>query len=197
MKKYLKSLRKSEGVILNWGEMEELLRFFIENGKSWIISQRNLHRSSAEQISSLDKKCLQSYFQTSTLDIIRISRVPRIENPEFYNVFVRAGQPIPLDFSKMAGITFIDTVLIVESEEVKTDLISLLFHECVHVVQYQILGVNIFIEQYVYGWARNSFNYFAIPLEKDAYELQHMFEVSGQSPFSVEIEVRRRLAKSI
>jgi hypothetical protein len=106
------------------------------------------------------------------------------------------GRPIPLDFTAMWGITFIDTIVLattkvgVNSER----LISLLFHECVHICQYQQLGLHAFMERYVLGWAQNGFQYKKIPLEEHAYYLQNKFETTAQ-PFSVEASVQIQLHK--
>jgi hypothetical protein len=56
----------------------------------------------------------------------------------------------------------------------------------VHVVQYGWLGVAEFTSQYVEGWAQNEFSYAAIPLEREAYELQERFDSAPQDTFSVE-----------
>ena len=71
--------------------------------------------------------------------------------------------------------------------------LALIFHECVHVAQYQILGVGEFIRRYVEGWAANGYEYASIPLEVDAYALQGRFETSPNAPFSVESDVAHRL----
>lgn len=46
--------------------------------------------------------------------------------------FVEESNGRPLDFSQMAGITFNDTVIL---SDAYSDLVSLLFHECVHLAQ--------------------------------------------------------------
>jgi hypothetical protein len=96
-----------------------------------------------------------------------------------------------MDFSRMDGITFIDTVIVVDSCWPPTD--SLMFHELVHVAQYRLLGVHEFARRYVYGWAENGFVYEAIPLEAQAFELQGRFDAHASAPFCVENEIRRSL----
>jgi hypothetical protein len=66
----------------------------------------------------------------------------------------------------------------------------------VHVVQYRILGVAAFVRRYVLGWANNGRRYEAIPLERDAYELQARFESNPGRPFSVEREAELLLLRS-
>ena len=68
-----------------------------------------------------------------------------------------------------------------------------LFHELVHAVQYELLGPEKFVELYLLGWINQGFNYAAIPLEMDTYELQNRFEADPDAPFSVKDEVSRSL----
>ena len=46
----------------------------------------------------------------------------------------------------MAGITFVNTILLSEAMLPSANLSPLLFHECVHVCQYDVLGVDAFVE---------------------------------------------------
>jgi hypothetical protein len=176
--------------------MEQLINYLIVNGKAWVKSQRESHRPKAEPLPTAAREHLSPYFDKETLESIRVRQVEHIENPEFYEVFEKAGQPIPLDFRAMEGITFIDTILIAESRMVSKDWTSSLFHECVHAVQYQVLGLDRFIEEYVRGWAKKGFDYFSIPLERQAYDLQRVFEMDKQQSFSVEIAVAMGLEES-
>ena len=83
---------------------------------------------------------------------------------------------MPMDFQTTAGITFIDCILIQERYFRIENWFPLLFHELVHVVQYDVLGTSRFATQYVTGWAEAGFVYEKIPLEVQAYALQHRFE---------------------
>jgi hypothetical protein len=98
----------------------------------------------------------------------------------------------PIDFDRNDGITFQDTVLISQARTIP-DPAALLFHELVHVVQYDVLGVDEFVRQYVRGYAAADFDYFAIPLERAAFECQQRFEAAPHAVFSVRDEVTRRL----
>ena len=167
-------------------DMEQVLNYLIENGKGWIANQREINYPISLPLSQQEKEQLQPHFSLDTLDSVRVRTVSQINNPDFYSVFEQAGQQIPLDFRQMAGITFIDTILLVESKIPASGWVSLLFHECVHVCQYKMLGVEKFVEQYVKGWAQNGFEYLNIPLEHDAYALQSQFDLSPSTPINVE-----------
>jgi len=59
-----------------------------------------------------------------------------------------------------------------------------LFHELVHVAQYQRIGVDRFLHHYVTSWAQAGFRYERIILEMHAYGLDREFSYSA-APFSV------------
>jgi hypothetical protein len=88
------------------------------------------------------------------------------------------------DFARMAAITFVDTIV---SHEPFTN--ELLFHELVHVIQYEKFRLADFADKYVRGFL-NGGSYEAIPLEKNAYQLAARFGAAPMSPYSVEAEVQ-------
>lgn len=172
--------------------MEQQLNFLIEHGRIWIISQREANRKLSIPLSQKEKEQLQPFFQPETLDSVRVRKVLQINNPDFYEDFEKSGQPIPLDFREMEGITFINTVLIAEPKIISSNWRPLLFHECVHVCQYKLLGVEKFVEEYVNGWASNDYTYENIPLEEQAYGLESKFKENPHGPFNVESIVKNR-----
>ncbi|MBW1682176.1 MAG: hypothetical protein JRF59_07060 [Deltaproteobacteria bacterium] len=76
----------------------------------------------------------------------------------------------PMERMPIAGITYDNTFFV--SRFHRTE--SLYFHEMVHVVQWQTLGVDRFLLAYGVGIFR--FGYMDCPLEKTAYELQGDFD---------------------
>lgn len=176
--------------------MENLdIEFLKKNGKLWVQSQRNALRGAANALSIAEKQILGTHFTQETLNTVRILKVAQIENPEFYKKYVLAGITIPIDFRHMVGIAFIDTVVMAEPKIAIKDWFSFLFHECVHVCQYQLLGLDNFIEEYVNSLAQNNGEYLQISLEIDAYDLQELFNISPNIPLDVETQVRRKLHK--
>lgn len=174
-------------------QIQQLVQFFTVNGTSWVKDQRARYRPSAIPLDDNTRRSLQPFFSAATLDSVRVLRVPEVENPGFYAAFVQAGQPLPLDFRQMAGITFGDVVLVSTAHAVPGESpVSLMFHELVHVVQYSNLGIDEFIRRYVIGWAAAGFDYYQIPLEQDAYTLQNAFD-QGVAPTQVELDIVRRL----
>jgi hypothetical protein len=176
---------------------ESLLSFFIDHGSLWVKSQRDRYRPVAHALSEEERLALSGFFAPEILGRARITIVPVIENPRFYWDLERVGVPAPIDFREMTGITFDGTIVVSQAQfPLPSHWTSLVFHEMVHVVQYQLLGVDEFVGQYVRGWAQNGFDYYSIPLERDAYELQACFDAAPGEVFSVAEEVASRLRKS-
>jgi hypothetical protein len=156
------------------------------------MDQRDFHYPHSIPLAPREKEILKTFYREATIERTRVRHVPCIENPPFYKDLARDRVSIPLDFSQMAGITFVDTILISDPYANIQPRISLLFHEMVHVVQYGWLGVAEFTSKYVHGWAQNGFVYAEIPLEKEAYELQKRFDSGPQIRFSVEDIVSKK-----
>jgi hypothetical protein len=175
-------------------ELIQLMEQLIDHGRHWVLEQRNRFRDRGHELQEGALSTLAKFIDYHLLKQVRIVHVPAIENPGFLeqyrSLFEQKAIPL-LDFSVMSGITFMDTILLVN--RFLDNLEGLLFHELVHVVQYDILGVDKFVELFLTGWVNQGFNYAAIPLEMDAYELQYRYESNPALPFSVSEEVNDRL----
>jgi hypothetical protein len=173
---------------------EELSQFLVEHAIQWVQSEREGHRSTARDLTEIEKSDFSPFFDSRILGITKIKIVPCIRNPGFYLQLQDMVVPGLLDFTQAAGITFKDTILVSQRYLTShTQLVPLTFHELVHVVQYQVLGVNDFIGRYVRGWVDNGLDYFKVPLEAHAYELQKRYERDVKRGFSVLAEVQRNL----
>jgi hypothetical protein len=153
----------------------------------YIEDQREAYRGNASPIDQNQKDVIASFFPESILNSTRVVVLAdqRVTNPGFYGDLVAMGfesSSLP-DFTDMAAITFVDTVVFHEPI-----VNQLLFHELVHVVQYAKLGLGEFGAKYVKGFLSGG-SYFAIPLERNAYELDARFAKAPASVFSVEDEV--------
>lgn len=172
-------------------DMNQLMALLIGQGQKWIKEQRLAYRPLGKVLPEQTVAQFSPYFETSLLKKVRLLMVPALENPGFLEAyrtsFADKGLPL-LDFTSFSGITFVDTILLVD-EFPAADPVATLFHELVHAVQYEILGPEKFVELYILGWVNQGFNYAAIPLEMDAYELQNRFEADPGESFSVRDEV--------
>jgi hypothetical protein len=166
---------------------DQQIAWIVRQVAGYIEQQRQIYRNAAVPLDGKQKSSMQRFFPASTLDSTRLVVLSgqRVSNPPFYVEVIRMGfeaGSLP-DFALMNAITFADTVIF---HETLTD--KLLFHELVHVVQYQKLGVSEFATKYVRGFLRGG-SYIAIPLEMNAYELDARFAVAPMETFSVEAEV--------
>lgn len=168
---------------------EAQLARIIQEVAQYTGQQRQTYQCRAVPLDGHQRSAMQPFFPASSLDLTRIVVLAgeRVCNPPFYPELQKMGfKPGSLpDFSLMAAITFVDTVV---SHEPLTD--RLLFHEIVHVVQYEMLGLQEFTAKYVRGFLTGG-SYAAIPLEMNAYELEARFAAAPARPFSVADVVQR------
>lgn len=180
----------------NKSRPEDLSRFLTEHAIQWVQSEREEHRPAARDLTEVEKSEFAPFFDPIVLGFAKIKVVPSISNPGFYAQLRDSHLPGLLDFTQAVGITFRDTILVSQRYlAYHSQLRPLIFHELVHVVQYEVLGVVDFIERYVKDWVDNGLDYLAIPLEAKAYELQKRYEKGLKKGFSVLDEVRQGLGR--
>ncbi len=113
---------------------------------AWVQQQRAEHRPLGAPLPEVVRSFLSDYYDTSDLDTVRWRVVPEIANPPFREEIAAqlAAEGLPaIDFGNMAGITFIDTVVLSQSRRPPdSGTPSLLLHEMAHVVQYRLLGFD-------------------------------------------------------
>lgn len=102
-------------------------------------------------------------------------------------------RPLPPPLPLVAGLTLGRTVLL-SRRWFAPDPLPLLFHELVHVAQYERLGAARFLWRYFLGWLRGGCRYRRIPLEAHAFDLQARFMEDRGRAFRVAGEVEARLA---
>jgi hypothetical protein len=154
----------------------------------YIDNQRQTYRGNASLLDNNQKTVVAPFFPQSILDSARVVVLgdQRVSNPGFYGDLITMGfEPGSLpDFTDMAAITFVDTIVFHQPIENR-----LLFHELVHVLQYEKLGVAQFAAKYVKGFLTGG-SYESIPLERNAYELDELFAKEPGDAFSVRDEVQ-------
>lgn len=166
---------------LNAGQVQ----WIVQQVAEYIGAQRSAYRPAAVPLSATQRAKMNSFFPQSALESARLL-AGQFPNPSFYAELLTMGfQPNLLpNFEEMAAITYVDTVV---SRVPFAD--RLLFHELVHVVQYQKLGLATFAAKYVTGFLTGG-SYEAIPLERNAYELEYRFVAAPTHSFSVTSEVQ-------
>jgi hypothetical protein len=154
--------------------------------QGWIDRTLADHRNRARPVASYRFPRLGAFYSTEFLASAKVVEVERVPVPPLSSFGLTGfGE---FEGRNYAGITFLDTYFVQSGEALRE---SLHFHELVHVVQWQHLGVERFVMAYAVGYLQGG-GYRANPLEVMAYDLQEYFEKGGQ-PINVEAAVRQRL----
>ncbi|MBN2069236.1 MAG: hypothetical protein JW739_06335 [Opitutales bacterium] len=153
----------------------------------WIDDLLARYENQARSVSSYGFPKLPLYYPQDLLEFAKAVVVPNVPIPPLLEMGL--GGLGDFDQNEYSGITFKNFYFVRESE---ASIESLHFHELIHVIQWNRLGVNGFLLTYAQGLAH--FGYRNSPLEKMAYQLQESFE-SSDEPFNVVTEVDRLLSK--
>ena len=147
--------------------------------REWIDGILEEHKREAVVVSSLGFRGLPQHFPQHLLDKAKVISVSSVPFPPL----LKLGLPELSHMERMplAGITYKDTFFVQESQRSE----SLHFHELVHVVQWERLGVDNFL--LAYGVGLIQFGYEGSPLERMAYILQQSFERGAVPPNLVEL----------
>jgi hypothetical protein len=144
---------------------EEQTAWIIQQVAKYTEQQRQTYRGRAVPLDSDQRSATQPFFPASLLDSTRLLVLTgeRVSNPPFYPELQRMGfDPAALpNFSFMAAITFVGTVV---SHEAFTH--RLLFHELVHVVQYEKLGLDGFAAKYLRSFLSGGSSFVALSLSR-------------------------------
>ena len=148
--------------------------------RKWIENTLEEHGANATPVISLSFPRLNIVFP---LELLAKAKVVVVNGAVPFPPLSRMGLPefSPMENMQIAGITYKDTFFV--SHLHKTE--SLHFHELVHVVQWERLGVDNFL--LAYGVGLIQFGYKDSPLEKMAYSLQTRFDTGRLSGDTVEI----------
>jgi hypothetical protein len=171
------------------------LIWLIKHGREWVENLQDRYRPLAHPLPGPLKGTLAPFFPAAILDRVQIAEVGVIQNPPFRDEAIDRGiPPNAIDFTQMEGFTLHDVVLVSMQPKPDQDPEALVFHELVHVVQYDLLGgVEEFMRRYVYGMRGAGWVYGMIPLEAMAYGYQDVFQNDKQTPFPVDQLARELL----
>lgn len=174
-------------------EIEQLRPYLIERYLQWVDEQRAILLPKARPLTNEEKSRLQGYFEERILDLARVATVDHIRNPDFYDELTKSGVPIPLDFNQAIGLALVDCILIHKQLwAYPKSALSTIFHELVHVVQIDIMGIRKHIELYADSLIQNDLQYHSVIFERQAYDLTARFD-RREIPFSVSKVVRQEL----
>ena len=143
--------------------------------RNWIDELLDTTKEKATPVSSLNFPKIQQIFPHSFLENAKVVIVP--SNPPSPPL-TSIGLYELADFESMPvdGITYKDTFFVRQGCQTE----SLHFHELIHIVQWNRLGVDNFL--LAYGIGLMQFTYRNSPLEQMAYSLQEKFDFNAKLP---------------
>ena len=173
----------------------ELLKAKVADwAEGWLRNAQQEYRAVSRALTDEEASSLRGYFGQDLLTRVRVAPVERISNPGFFGSLSGLGVPVPWDFSAEPGLSAVDTVVLSRPLVPAGSWFSVLFEECVHVQQFQTLGISKLVSRYVDALFANGFNYRNLPMEQQARELRLRFD-AGLKVFSVEQVVETALLK--
>lgn len=138
--------------------------------KDWIDQTLQAHATGAIPVSTVASQ-LQQYFPSELFSRARVVVVPRVPFPNLSEMGLTELKE--LETLDLHGVTYIDTFFVKKGMERK----PLFFHEMVHVVQWERLGVDRFLMAYGLGIVQNG--YANSEVERMAYRAQEMYEADA------------------
>lgn len=137
--------------------------------RRWIEDLLEKHANDSVPVKSIGFGRLPQYFPDDILEQAKVVTVPNVPFPPLSKL----GLPELSFMEQMAlsGITYLNTIFIHHHDRMNE---SLHFHELVHVIQWNRLGVDKFILAYGVGIVQ--FGYMQSPLEQMAFDLQQKFD---------------------
>ncbi len=153
---------------------------------SYLREQGEHYMRIAAPLSNLQKAAMWPYFSAVVLDRVRVVELngQRISNPPFYEKARVLGFENLPEWTHMDSVTLGDVILFNEKLTERA-----LFHGLVHVIQFELLGVERYSELFIRGFL-SSKHHFSVPLEAHAFSLESKFGANPSDRFSVEDRVR-------
>ena len=152
----------------------------------WVRKQQHTFYKLGEPLSDSEKEVLLPYFSPEILNQTRKVILDRVR-PLNFSAKVRLSiLKTIFRFQNLAGLTLDRCVFLTGKSALE---LSTLFHELIHVTQYQALTPRGFLRSYFQSWRDNGFSYHKISLERVAYGLTHHYETLPGKPFNVKERV--------
>ena len=160
----------------------DLREFSITVANYW---QRQADRYSpqAQSIPTAQKSILKPFFPAAILERTRVAECVQPESPPAEMLERVKSFALP-PLVHQPSIAFGD-VVVFQAKVVERSL----FHSLVHIVQYDLLGLERYFELFLRALVRKG-AYINVPFEVQAYGLDSRFAASPSQAFSVEEEVK-------
>jgi len=152
----------------------------------WISQTLAESAGKARTVASLNFPRLADYFKKDLLARVKVVFTDKVPVPPLTSW----GLPQFENFEKtnFSGITYLTTYFLVKRE---AGCESLHFHELVHVIQWELLGAERFLERYVDGFEKCKYR--DNLLEVIAYDHEARFKAGAEPAYSVEDVVCRQM----
>ncbi len=153
---------------------------------TYLRERHDHYLSSAIPLTNRQKAVMWPYFSAALLDRIRILELDgeRVPNPPFYEEARAMGLVNLPEWTHMRSLTFLEVVVFNEKLSERS-----LFHGLVHVVQFDVLGLERYTELFVRSFL-NTKLHISVPLEAHTFSLESKFAEHPAERFSVEEKVR-------
>ena len=144
---------------------------------AWVRSRRRQYRAIGRALNTDEHAALAPYFAADLLACVRVAEVDRIADSFVVRWLRAAGwSRVPGSLEWVFGMAFVDVVALrAAAAHREQRRMPLLFHELVHIAQYQRRGTYAFLFRYLRGWMVHGRVYMDIPMEQEAYALQDRF----------------------
>ncbi|MFZ0814745.1 MAG: hypothetical protein WAM78_04460 [Candidatus Sulfotelmatobacter sp.] len=165
---------------------EPQITLAIARVSAYLQEQRERYFYSASPLTQRQNTLMSPYFSAALLERIRIVELigHRLPNPPFYAEAVEFGFFNLPQIAHMASVTFLDAIVFNEKITERA-----LFHALVHAAQFQVLGLERYVNLFVRSFVNTKFH-FSVPLEAHAFSLESRFVGHPADRFSVEDQVR-------
>jgi hypothetical protein len=165
---------------------ETQITLAIARVSAYLQEQRERYFYSASPLTQRQNTLMSPYFSAALLERIRIVELigHRLPNPPFYAEAVEFGFFNLPQIAHMASVTFLDAIVFNEKITERS-----LFHALVHAAQFQVLGLERYVNLFVRSFVNTKFH-FSVPLEAHAFSLESRFVGHPADRFSVEDQVR-------
>jgi hypothetical protein len=163
----------------------EEFRSFYPHIIAWIERTLQAHERDTKPVASLGFARLPKYFSARLLASTYVVMVDEVPKPPLSSMGL--SRFADFEHGNADGITYLNTFFVKRGSAAVE---RLYFHELIHVVQWRLLGPEVFLAAYAAGL--EAFGYRDSPLEKMAYEAEDSF-VRSALPFDAERLVAERL----
>lgn len=160
--------------------------------KQWITTTLEKHKLYARPVANLNFSNLPLYYSERILNSAKIVTVDKIPIPPLSEMGLGELENLKnFENGNYAGVTYIDTYFLLR-DCMTNELLH--FHELIHIIQWEHLGIDKFLLTYGVGILQHG--YINSPLEVMARKYEKLFNQKTSS-YDIENSVRKELDKIV